>query len=141
MNLKGLNVCSFWLKFDIKVIEHEQFSFSYVYPLHLFENIIKWFLSNKYGNRETKFDSEKLIRYVNSPFRIYYIYLIRHNLQTTLQKSLPPVSFRIIIANSYTIGSPFKYKDKIWHLLCSDVVYRFHCPDCEVRLNAQLFGY
>ena len=54
-------------------------------------------------------------------------------MSSLLRKYIPDVNFRFIFVNRRTIGSLFRYKDRVPTLLCSNIVYSFKCPDCTSR--------
>ena len=45
----------------------------------------------------------------------------------------PACNFVLFFSNSNTIGSFFRLKDRLPNYLCSEIVYSFSCPDCQIR--------
>ena len=103
------------------------------YPNYLFDKFLRRFLNTKFSPLQQIEKSQDDIRYVTLPFQGHYSYHIRNKVQKLLKLHLPDISFRFIFTNSLTIGSFFRYKDKIPDSLCSNVVYDFQCPVCRAR--------
>ena len=73
----------------------------------------------------------KQVKYLNLPFQGHISYCIRKEFFTLLHNDIPNVTFRFIFVNTNTIGSIFRYKDRLSDLLCSNIVYGFNCPSCK----------
>ena len=90
-------------------------------------------MHNKFNSQQDNEIIKKEVRYITLPFQGHYSYFIRNKLQKLLGSYLPDISFRFIFTNSLTIGSYFKYKDRIPNVMCSNVVYEYTCPVCKAR--------
>ena len=69
--------------------------------------------------------------YINLPYYGYDSFRIRKELTGIFASSFPQVSFRFIFTNAYTIGSFFRYKDRVPKELRSNIVYKFNCSSCN----------
>ena len=67
------------------------------------------------------------------PFQGPFSFQIRNKLQPLPRKHFPDLHFRFIFSNSNSIGSLFRFKDRLTDHLCSEVVYSFQCSDCGIR--------
>ena len=50
-----------------------------------------------------------------------------------ISKYLPNVNVRMMLVNDFTIGSFFRYKDRLPPEMCSSLVYQFSCSTCSSR--------
>ena len=48
-------------------------------------------------------------------------------------KYFPGLDFKIILVNSFTIGSLFKFKDSLTRVSRSSVVYQYECSACQSK--------
>jgi hypothetical protein len=69
-------------------------------------------------------------------FTLPYISLSRNKnisreLQNLIAKFYPQISLRIVFRNSFSIGSFFRYSDRMPSLLRSCVIYKYVCSQCQ----------
>lgn len=74
---------------------------------------------------------ERDLKYIKLPFYGSISLSVRSRLRRLLQQCYPQVDFRYIFVNTNTIGSYFKFKDKVPTPLCSNVVYMYNCSSCN----------
>ena len=55
---------------------------------------------------------------------------LKAELSKLLNKYFPQHNFRIILVNKFTIGSFFRFKDKLPVNMLSSVIYEFSCAQC-----------
>ena len=80
-----------------------------------------------------RFDVPKLKKYIKLPYYGKISFDLRKNLQKILKANFPAVEFKFVFTNGFTIGSFFRMKDIIPESVCSNIVYKFECPNCHVR--------
>ena len=131
--VRAFNICSSWISFDQEINRLKLYFTNNGYPLHLFETKLKHFLSRKINGERNVTRDDKEVRYVSLPFQGPISLRIRNKLRPLLHGSFPGLQFRFIFSNSNTIGSFFRLKDRLPNYLCSEVVYSFSCPDCQIR--------
>ena len=56
---------------------------------------------------------------------------LKHELETLLYKYFCHLDCKIILVNSFTIGSLFRFKDSLPKSLRSNIVYKFSCEQCS----------
>jgi hypothetical protein len=102
------------------------------FPLGVVNTQIKKFLAKKY-------DSVIVQNPVNVPARDFYLSLpyfghqsekLKSELATLLSKYFKEKSFKIILVNSFTIGSFFRFKDRLPRVMQSSLVYKYCCARC-----------
>ena len=103
------------------------------YPKYLVEKHINKFIAKKFDKSNEAEDNVREIKYITLPFMGQFSYQLRNTLSSLLKKTIPEVNFRFIFVNRNTIGSLFKSKESVPAQLCSNVVYKYHCPDCMSR--------
>lgn len=72
-------------------------------------------------------------RYVKLPFMGRLSFEVRKQLRTLLQNNYPQMKFTFVFNNSNTIANFLKQPTRCHSDVCSNVVYLFTCPDCQVR--------
>ena len=119
--------CSNWVN-----IHHEiEYLITYFrqngYPLPIIHRYINLFLS-KLHNPPTKPTSvPKQTLYIPLPYLGPLSYHIRKQLKKLLTESYPHLKLQYVFSNKFTIGSLFRFKDKIPKQLQSFVVYQYKC--------------
>ena len=88
------------------------------------------FLNNIYRPKLQIPSVPKLPMYANVP--LIYSKSFYQDICGIVSNFLPAVSLKLIPTNPLTIGSLFKYKEKLDPLMTSGVVYLFNCPKCEL---------
>ena len=54
------------------------------------------------------------------------------DLKKLLTEFFPSIDFYICAKNPMTIGSFFKFKDRVPDILRTKIIYKFTCPNCEL---------
>jgi len=130
---RAYNLCSNWSSFHNEMKFLNNFFVSNGYPLHLFDKITKTFLCNKFSIPPTVHTAKRDHRYVKLPFMGRLSFEVRKQLRTLLQNNYPQMKFTFVFNNSNTIANFLKQPTRCHSDLCSNVVYLFTCPDCQVR--------
>ena len=102
------------------------------YPSGLFDSILSKFLVSIFSSQKPVSLASKQLLHVSLPFYGQNSFHIRKQLENLFSNCYPQVSFRFIFTNPFTIGSFFRYKDRVPKALCANVVYKFNCSHCNV---------
>ena len=127
------SLSSDWNLFHSEVIQLRSYFSKNGYPLHLFEKMLHSFLDKVYSNETIRPSVSKKVMYISLPYYGYSSFKVRKELSKLFNLVYPQVAFRFTFTNSYTIGSFFRYKDRIPKALCSNIVYKFSCSCCNAR--------
>ena len=127
---RAFSLTSSWVAFDVEINFLLQFFKNNSFPVKYFYRTLNKFLQYKLHSPPLVYDVPKLVFYAKFPF-IYNIKL-RSKLINLLNRELPAVTFKLIPKNPLTIGSFFRYKDRLAPLLSSNIVYKYTCPKCEL---------
>ena len=109
--------------------------------------LVQYFHNNGYPKLLVYAQIRKFIRSISHPTPVYttvdkrkmFISLpffgaqsekLKTEILDTLAKFYPQLDLKIILSNTYTIGSLFNYKDKIPMTLRSSVIYKYSCALC-----------
>ena len=58
-------------------------------------------------------------------------YSMKRKFVQLFRKYYPQINLRVILTNTNTIGNLFKFKDRLPTMLCSGIVYKYSCGDCD----------
>ena len=119
---RAYNISSNYFLFNLELDFLKQYFFNNGYPRHILDTHIKKFLDNKFlrnsdvqNDRDTKFISLLYIGHKSVK--------MKGELSKLFIKYFPSLDFKIILVNSFTIGSLFKFKDSLPLVSRSSVVY------------------
>ena len=100
------------------------------YPSKLFHNNVKRFLNKKLSPANRIPTVPKLDMYVCIPFLMNNSQFYKR-IYEIIRTNIPAVNIKLIPKNPLTIGSLFRYKDRLNPLMTSKVVYKYTCPRCD----------
>jgi hypothetical protein len=106
------------------------------YPIFIFERHVRNFLNQIFEPPPTVATVPKQQCYISLPFYGHNAQLFITKLQDQLSEIYPHLSIRFCQRNSFTIGSFFRFKDRIPREMLSNIIYEFKCRDC----NASYIG-
>ena len=101
------------------------------FPTKLIENMIGKFLKQKLSPPPLKITVPKKPLYFTLPYFGPKSEELKEEISTTLSRYFMHIKFNPILINSNTIGSFFKFKDKLPLCSCSSVIYKYRCSLCE----------
>ena len=127
---RAFTLTSDWHLFHKEIVFLERFFKNNCYPSKVFFNLVKKFLNKKFSPRNKNPTVPKLDLYASVPFLVNNIEFYR-KLYDIVRTNIPAVNLKLIPKNPLTIKSMFKYKDRLDHLMTSNVVYRYTCPKCN----------
>ena len=127
---RAYNVCSNYS------FLHEEFSFltSFFrdngYCSFFVQNFIKKFMDRKY-RPDNVILSSKPDFFLSLPYFGPQSLKLKEELMSLFKKFIPDKTFSLILCNRNTIGSLFRYKDRLPSLMLSSVIYKYSCSQCE----------
>ena len=102
------------------------------YPVHLFNSILKNFLSKQFSDRpQTQQTVNKLSFYHSLPYYDSKSSSELNNLSSLLSAAYPHIEFKFVYRNKFNIGSFFNCKDRLPVCIRSNVIYKFLCDSCN----------
>ena len=54
------------------------------------------------------------------------------DIKKIINNHIPAINMKLIPKNPMTIGSLFRYKERLGPLMTSGVIYKFNCPRCDL---------
>ena len=131
---RAYNICSTYRILDLEFDFLKKYFLGNNYGTTIFFKTLNNFL-HKVRRNETveRSDVPKLKKYIKLPYYGKSSFDLRKSLQKILKTNFPAVEFKFVFTNGFTIGSFFRTKDRIPESVCSNIVYKFECPNCHVR--------
>ena len=127
---RAYSVSSDWFLFHKEVEFLRRYFYDNCYPKFLFDKYLKRFLDDKFQPAIRCPTVPKLDFYASLPYSNDPKFL------TTLNQIIKRYFFcvqpKLVLKNTKTIGSFFKFKDEIPKLMRSLVVYKYTCPRCNL---------
>ena len=130
--------CSDWFSLHEELEFLTKYFLQNKYPIQIIQKIINKFLNNKIIQVPVRSTVPKLLHYVSLPYYGQYSYDLRNELGKLLLNTYPYIEFRFVFKNTRTIGSLFRYKDRIPEMLQTSVVYLWKCTHADC--NASYIG-
>ena len=128
---RAFHLTSNYINFHNEIEYLQTFFFNNGYPKHIFSKILKAFLNNIFSPKTPIITVNKKIVYFSMPYYGYISHKIMKEILNIVDKKYPQVNFRMVFVNRFTIGSFFKHKERLSSDVCSCVVYRFKCEECN----------
>ena len=101
------------------------------FPDNLISNQIKKFLDKVlYPVQAVSYNVPKKSLYISIPYFGLQSDSLRKELLNLLNHSYPYINFKIILTNSFSISSFFKFKDRLPDFMSSNLVYFYRCGRC-----------
>ena len=129
---RSYNICSNYHILHNEIENLQKLFTNNGFPLKLLQNLTKKFLNNKISPVKPVITVPKKIIYLSIPYIGPKSETLKKNFHKYLSTNYPAINFRIILSNNFSIGSLFNFKDKVDPLLCSNVIYDFKCPNCNM---------
>ena len=128
---RAFYLTSNYINFHNEIEYLQTFFFNNGYPKDLFSKILKTFLNNIFFPKTPIFTVNKKIVYFSMPYYGYISNKIKNEIQSLVEKRYPQLDLRMVFVNRFTIGSFFKHKERLPSDVCSCVIYRFQCEECN----------
>ena len=126
---RAYHICSTYKKFTSQLDVLKLFFVQNYFPVGFVEKNFRHVINKFYSNSEKVTTVPKRVVYFKIPFMGNNA--ICKKLRHLFTKFYPQVNLRIIYTKPSTIGSFFRFKDRIPSHLCSNIVYKFTCGSCQ----------
>jgi len=131
---RAYTLSSSYINFHLEIEFLRQYFVNNKYPIYLFDNVVSKFLESKFKTNHVSISTvPKKIYYLKFNYYGYQSLKFRNCLKRILSGYFPHVDFRIILQNSFTLGSLASSKERIPEDLLSNVVYEYNCSGCNAR--------
>ena len=130
---RAYNISSNYVNFHSEVEFLKKFFTDNGFPVGLFLTHVKKFLAKKYDPIEPTSSSADNFIYFSLNYFGPQSEKLKTDLQALFQKYFTNVNFRIILTNSFKVGSFFNYKDRLPCDARSSVIYSYVCPICGAQ--------
>lgn len=128
---RAYRISSTYKLFNIELGFIKKFFKDNGFPRSLVESVIYKFVNNLFVRKPAYPQVKKLEKFVVLPFFGEQSIQLRKEIDSLLRKFYPYLNPKIVLQNKFTVGSLFKFKDKIPKVCRSAVIYEFCCPSCE----------
>ena len=99
------------------------------YPEHLFFRQVRNFIAKCNSPPTLTSTCEKKI-YCSLPFNGQQSEKMKEEIEKLINVCFPQIDLHIVLTNSFTLGSLFKFKERLPTNLLSSVVYKYSCAQC-----------
>ena len=127
---RAFKLCSDYFLFDRELRFLRHFFQNNGFPTKLIDFNIKKFLDKQYVQAQSSFKVPKLERYFVLPYFGEQSLRMQKDVLQILTSFYPYLDPRMVLRNTFTIGSLFRFKDRVPKACCSGVVYKFSCSSC-----------
>ena len=128
---RAYHICSAYSCMHLEFNFLKKFFVSNGYPLVFVEEKIHSFLESCYIQRETLVTVSKKPFYFVLPYFGEQSKKMKQDLIRKLNNFYPHIDFRVILRNDQTIGSFFRFKDRLPIAVRSFIVYEYCCALCN----------
>ena len=129
--LRAFKICSEKLSFERELDYLKSFFLSNNFPCKFVENSLIRTLRSIYNCKPPIHTVPKKDVYICLPYLGNYSFILRKKLMLMARRFYPQIQFRCIFRNDFSIGSLFKFKDRLPPLLRTSVVYQYSCGQCS----------
>ena len=109
---RAYNIISNYFLFHLELDFLKQYFFNNGYPRHILDTHIKKFLDNKFL-RNSDVQNDRVTKFISLLYFGHKSVKMKGELSKLFIKYFPSLDFKIILVNSFTIGSLFKFKDSL----------------------------
>lgn len=128
---RAFQLCSDFKLFDSEIKFLRTFFRDNGFPTRVFDFHVRLFLDRQYAKLQNTFDAPKLKKYFVLPYFGDQSMSLRKELTDLLTSVYPYLDPKVVLRNTFTIGSIFRFKDRIPKACLSGVIYKFSCSSCE----------
>ena len=100
------------------------------FPKCLFYKLVKKFINKTMHPPLPVHTAEKKSVYISLPYTGKQSENLKKDVLALIGKFFPTIQLKIALTNGFTIGSLFKYKDRLPFALRSSIVYQYSCARC-----------
>ena len=129
--MRAYNICSNYLNFTNELEFLRKYFLANGFPISFIEKNIRETLNNIFVKKERPIIVSPKIMYLKVPFYGSHSYSLKRKLVQLFKKFYPQIQLRVILTNSNTMSNIFKFKDRLPKMLCSGIVYKYSCGECD----------
>ena len=101
------------------------------FPQKLFLSTINKFLVNIYKSTTPHQSVKKCKLYVSFPYYGYLSKKLKDEILKIISRRYPQVELNLVFTNKFSVGSFFRFKEKLTKSMCSCVIYKYECLLCQ----------
>ena len=125
-------ICSDMQSFHLEVEQLRQIFKCNNYPVGLIDQCVKTFLNKIYVPKRILITVPKKDVLIVLPFLGKFSLNLRSRLYNCFNKMLPQCNIKVIFQSKNRLSNLFRFKDSIPKELCSHIVYKFLCSNCNI---------
>ena len=129
--VRAYRICSNYVNFTNELEYLRKYFLSNKFPIHFIEKCIRITLNNIFIRKEKLQTVSQKIMYLKIPFYGPHSYSMKRKLVQLFRKYYPQINLRVIMTNNNTLGSLFRFKDRLPTMLCSGIIYKYSCGECD----------
>ena len=100
------------------------------FPANFVSKMFKKILHNIYNPKPICVSAAKKPVYFHLPYMGKPSFEIKRQLKTIISRFYPHIQIRFIFTSKFTVGSLFRFKNKLPSQLLSSVIYEYKCGQC-----------
>ena len=127
---RAFKLCSSFKLFDLELRFLRTFFKSNGFPTHLFDFNVRRFLDKQFMRLPSSCNVPKLKKYLVLPYFGQQSLKLQKDITDVLKAFYPYLDPRVVLRNTFTIGSLFRFKDKVPKACSSGVIDQFCCSSC-----------
>ena len=128
---RAFHLTSNYINFHDEIKYLQTFFFNNGYPRDLFLKTLKQFLNRIFSPKTPHSTVSKKLIYFSMPYYGYISHKIKKEVLNLVNQRYPQINLKMVFVNRFTIGSFFKHKERLPSDVCSGVVYKFTCDECN----------
>ena len=128
---RAYNICSNYQLLDKEIQYLKTYLLKNGFGINFIEKVIKKFLNKKFISKSSIPTVPKFTFNISLPYNGKQSIILKKKFNYLLTKFYPQLNFRFLFKNNNNIGSFFKYKEQIPKFLCSNIIYKYTCSECN----------
>ena len=125
------HVCSTYLNFSTEENFLKSFFTNNGFPINLYYSQLKKFLDKIYVSGSNIQTASKKRMYVSFPYYGYVSERLRTEVLNIVRDHYPQIELKLIFTNKFSVGSLFRFKERLPTPLCSGIIYTYQCALCN----------
>ena len=127
---RAYKICSSYRSLHDEFVFLSSFFYANGFPYSTIDSSIRRFLTNKFSPSPVSPTAAKQKYFVSLPYFGTQSEKLKSELESLLGKFFLHIDFEIILINKFTIGSMFRFKDRLPDSMRSSIVYKFSSARC-----------
>ena len=127
---RAFKICSEETAFNAELSYLQKYFTQNNFPSNFVSKMFKKILHNIYNPKPVFISAAKKPVYFHLPYMGKSSFEIKRQLKTIISRFYPHIQIRFIFTSKFTVGSLFRFKDKLPSQLLSSVIYEYKCGQC-----------